>query len=288
MTTKSFNIFTPFYWGSYLKNTRHLNTEEHGAYLLLLAEYYVKGEALPDQDDQLARIVGLTKGRWQKSVRPVVAKFFRIKDGQWIHDRCELEIARAISNRGARRKGAEKTNAQRWAKPAPEQPADASLSDGSATPERPDERPGSESVNGRYSHTHTHTHTHSEPQTGGERENSAGAGEAGSRVGQVPPMDREAFLAGAALRGIGAECAVYWWNEWDAVNWDDGKGRVIAQPLALLQNRWTSWQAKAGQQRLRERSEDGHSIAGQKKPAPLTPEERAAAKRDFERRFKTD
>ena len=66
-----------------------LTTEQHGAYLLLLLDNWVSG-ALPDDDDVLARVAGLDAERWAQ-VRPVIAGYFQIADGQWVHARIERE-----------------------------------------------------------------------------------------------------------------------------------------------------------------------------------------------------
>ena len=39
--------YLPIWIGDYLKETRHLSTEEHGAYLLLLFQYWTRQEAFP-------------------------------------------------------------------------------------------------------------------------------------------------------------------------------------------------------------------------------------------------
>ena len=45
----------PLHVGDYLKETTHLDATLHGAYVLLIIDYWVKG-SLPDDDVQLARI----------------------------------------------------------------------------------------------------------------------------------------------------------------------------------------------------------------------------------------
>jgi uncharacterized protein YdaU (DUF1376 family) len=94
--------YIPFFIGDYLKETRHLTTEEHGAYLLLILEYWVKQGALPDDDAQLARITGLTPAKWRK-VRHVVKDFFR--DG-WKHPRIDAELEKASALTEKRRAAA--------------------------------------------------------------------------------------------------------------------------------------------------------------------------------------
>jgi uncharacterized protein YdaU (DUF1376 family) len=50
----------PIYWGDYLRDTRHFNTEQHGAYLLLIAHYWQNG-SLPTDEGQLGLKSGITK-----------------------------------------------------------------------------------------------------------------------------------------------------------------------------------------------------------------------------------
>lgn len=56
----------PMYWDAYLADTTHLTTEEHGAYLLLLAAMWRRNGTVPDDDKDNARILGLTKAKWLK------------------------------------------------------------------------------------------------------------------------------------------------------------------------------------------------------------------------------
>lgn len=88
------DTWMPFYVGDYLRDTGRLTTEGHGAYLLLILDYWTSGAALPDDDDQLAAIVRLPLQRWQK-LRPLLEKFFRVDNGVWWHKRVEQEIYQA-------------------------------------------------------------------------------------------------------------------------------------------------------------------------------------------------
>lgn len=73
----------PFYTDAYLADTRHLTTEEHGAYLLLLMCAWRNANcALADDDKSLARITGLTPARWRR-MRPRLTPFFDMEGGFW-------------------------------------------------------------------------------------------------------------------------------------------------------------------------------------------------------------
>jgi uncharacterized protein YdaU (DUF1376 family) len=55
------------YWDAYIADTTHLSTEEHGAYLLLLAAMWRRNGSVPDEDKDCARIVGLSTAKWRKT-----------------------------------------------------------------------------------------------------------------------------------------------------------------------------------------------------------------------------
>lgn len=80
----------PLYVADYLRDTRRLTAAEHGAYLLLIMEYWTTG-ALPDDDRQLSRITCMTPAEWRRA-RPNVQPFFT--DG-WKHKRIDAELARS-------------------------------------------------------------------------------------------------------------------------------------------------------------------------------------------------
>lgn len=107
----------PFYPADYLADTRRLTTEQHGAYLLLLMDSWVSG-TLPDDDAVLSRVAGLDAERWAQ-VRPVIARYFQIADGQWVHARIERERENAQAHAQASSERAKKAAASRWGKKQP-------------------------------------------------------------------------------------------------------------------------------------------------------------------------
>jgi uncharacterized protein YdaU (DUF1376 family) len=93
------DIWMPIYIGDYLGDTMRLTTEQHGAYLLMLMEYWRTGP-LPDDDDELAAITKLDVDRWLAH-RKKLSRFFVIEDGVWRQKRIERELAAAQSRRKA-------------------------------------------------------------------------------------------------------------------------------------------------------------------------------------------
>lgn len=80
----------PFYVGDYVKDTARLTTEAHGAYLLLILDYWVNGPP-PDDNETLATITKLPVPIWKKR-RPSIAPFFKVVNGKWTHSRIDREI----------------------------------------------------------------------------------------------------------------------------------------------------------------------------------------------------
>ena len=87
------DFWTPFYGARYLADTKHLDLAHHGAYLLLLIQYWAKGP-LPDDDSELCRIVGTDIRTWRKIIAPKLRPFFTTKDGKLHQKRADIELAR--------------------------------------------------------------------------------------------------------------------------------------------------------------------------------------------------
>ncbi|OAN76723.1 hypothetical protein A8B82_15120 [Sulfitobacter sp. EhC04] len=57
----------PMFWDAYIADTTHLSTEEHGAYLLLIAAMWRRNGWVPDDDRDNARITGLSAAKWKRT-----------------------------------------------------------------------------------------------------------------------------------------------------------------------------------------------------------------------------
>lgn len=86
---KKGDIWMPFYIADYLANTARLTTVQHGAYLLLIMEYWIHGP-LPDDNRKLCQITKMPFIAFKKS-RQQLSEFFSVVDGFWIHKRIEEE-----------------------------------------------------------------------------------------------------------------------------------------------------------------------------------------------------
>ncbi|PZR36563.1 MAG: hypothetical protein DI526_03305 [Caulobacter segnis] len=82
----------PLVIGDYRKDTGRLTTEQHGAYLLLIMDYWISGPPADDDEDLMA-ITGLDAKSWKKQ-RPKLLRYFRVEDGVWRHKRIDEELER--------------------------------------------------------------------------------------------------------------------------------------------------------------------------------------------------
>lgn len=95
--------YMPLYVADYLGDTRHLSTEQHGAYLLLLMAMWRAGGRLPNEAAKLARIAGLSAARWAK-LEADVLELFDVRDDDIGHKRIQKEFekyTRTSENRRA-------------------------------------------------------------------------------------------------------------------------------------------------------------------------------------------
>lgn len=94
--------YMQLYVADYLADTAHLNATEHGAYLMLLMNYWQRGKPLPDDDERLAMIARTSVEQWL-NIRSTVVEFFSNENGFLVHHRVEkdLEKVRSKSNSAA-------------------------------------------------------------------------------------------------------------------------------------------------------------------------------------------
>lgn len=104
--------YMPLWVDDYRRDTRHLTTEEHGAYfLLLMAAWEAPTNSLPDDDGMLARIAGVPPQRWKK-IKPIVMAFWKL-DGRsktWVQKRLKKERRLAVD----RKQKSSDAAASRW------------------------------------------------------------------------------------------------------------------------------------------------------------------------------
>jgi uncharacterized protein YdaU (DUF1376 family) len=106
------DIWMPLYIADYLADTTRLTTEQHGAYLLLIMDYWRNGP-LPDDDAALANIARLSLSQWKKQ-RGTIARMFQLEEGSWRHKRIDVEMAEAAANAKRNSERARKAAEKRW------------------------------------------------------------------------------------------------------------------------------------------------------------------------------
>src|SRR5437762_10396818 len=86
-------IWMPLYCADYLADTSRLTIEQHGAYLLIIMDYWRNGPP-PSDKATIARILGITPDAWS-ALAPAVLPFFRHESGYLRHKRIDKELAEA-------------------------------------------------------------------------------------------------------------------------------------------------------------------------------------------------
>lgn len=82
--------YMQLYIADYLADTMHLTAEEHGAYLLLMFNYWQTGKPIPKA--RLSRIARLSNERWTV-VEVSLNEFFTDNGTEWVHERIERDLA---------------------------------------------------------------------------------------------------------------------------------------------------------------------------------------------------
>ena len=112
--------YMQLYVADYLSDTSHLSTLEHGAYLLLLFNYWQRGQSFAAKDERtlnkrLATVARMSEEEWSE-IRPTIEEFFEVSATEWRHSRVERDLlavhgkskqaqAAGIASGEARRKG---------------------------------------------------------------------------------------------------------------------------------------------------------------------------------------
>jgi uncharacterized protein YdaU (DUF1376 family) len=115
------NNWMPLYIGDYLRDTTRLTVAEHGAYLLLIMDYWVNGPP-PDDDRELARIARTPLPVWRRYYRGQLSKMFTCQGGRWLHKRVDRELERARELNEKKREGGRASAAVRRARKGTAQP----------------------------------------------------------------------------------------------------------------------------------------------------------------------
>lgn len=102
------------YPGDYGKDTGDLTLVEHGAYQVLLNDYYSTERPIPD--DRKFRVAGAHTKKEKDAVETVLRRYFELENGSWVHRRVAKEIAKFRSQIDASRKNGERGGRPKTAK----------------------------------------------------------------------------------------------------------------------------------------------------------------------------
>lgn len=108
--------YIQLYVSDYLADTAHLSTTEHGAYLLLIFNYWQRGESFKAKDERslnkrLACVARMTEHEWE-NVRETLAEFFDVSETEWIHNRIEDDLYQ-VNSKSEKARAAGKASAER-------------------------------------------------------------------------------------------------------------------------------------------------------------------------------
>lgn len=82
--------YIQLYVSDYLADTMHLTAEEHGAYLLLIMNYWQTEKPIPE--NRLQGITRVFNDRWT-TVKSSLSDFFKVdENGCWYHERIEKDL----------------------------------------------------------------------------------------------------------------------------------------------------------------------------------------------------
>jgi len=85
--------YMPLYVADYMADAAHLTALQHGAYLLMLMNYWQRGKPLPNDDLQLSRIARMGRREWNAN-KDVLRAFFYEEENMLVHGRVQSELAK--------------------------------------------------------------------------------------------------------------------------------------------------------------------------------------------------
>lgn len=101
--------YIPLYIADYLADTAHLTTVEHGAYLLLIMNYWQRGKRL--SNERLANVVRMSNEQWNEIETTVKEFFVEDENGNWVHERIERDLEK-FRNKSEKARAAGKASAR--------------------------------------------------------------------------------------------------------------------------------------------------------------------------------
>lgn len=160
--------FFKLYMGDYLRDTAHLSLAEHGAYFLMLQNYYATQKPLPT-GDPLYRMLR-AHSRAEKDAVDSVARQFWVQSGEgFVNARAALEIQKAAAQAETNRLIAlEREARKKAALEAHPKVSSVPRDEHEPSTNRATNRPTNDEPNQNQSHSHSHSQKISQKLVPGE------------------------------------------------------------------------------------------------------------------------
>jgi uncharacterized protein YdaU (DUF1376 family) len=118
MSSKNDAHWYPRHYKDYQIDTSHLSMLEHGAYTLLLDQYYLQGKPLIADAMALARQVRCMTQSENDAMRSVLEQFFVLEDDGWHNKRADEEITKRAQLIEKKRNSGAVGAQKRWHSPS--------------------------------------------------------------------------------------------------------------------------------------------------------------------------
>ena len=102
--------YIQLYVADYLADTAHLTAAQHGAYLLLIMNYWQRGQYLNNSNERLANVARMSNDEWLEN-KPIISEFFHVDSDTWTHNRIEVDLA-AVHAKSTKASNAGKASAR--------------------------------------------------------------------------------------------------------------------------------------------------------------------------------
>lgn len=104
--------YMQLYVAEYLADTAHLNAAQHGAYLLLIMNYWQRGKPLKNCNERLANVARMSSEEWAIN-KKAIEEFFTVTDEEWVHRRIEADLERVNAKSNKAKESAKASVKQR-------------------------------------------------------------------------------------------------------------------------------------------------------------------------------
>lgn len=103
--------YIQLYVADYLSDTMHLSVKEHGAYLLIIMNYWQTGK--PIRPERIPLITRMSEDEWQE-IEPTIKEFFEVnEDGHWSHFRIDEDLRAVLAKSEKSRRAGIKSGKKR-------------------------------------------------------------------------------------------------------------------------------------------------------------------------------